>query len=323
MAILVTGGAGFIGSSLLDRLAAGGDELVCWDDFNDYYDPRVKRANIAPLIARGRITLYEGDICDWELGRRIFAAHKIKTVVHLAARAGVRPSLKDPLLYERVNCGGTTTLLELSRLNGVEKFVFGSSSSVYGNNSKLPFSESDPVDAPISPYAATKRACELLCRTYHELYKLKTVCLRFFTVYGPRGRPDLAIYLFTHKMLHDQEITRYGDGSARRDFTFISDILDGVTAAMKLECGFEIINLGESRTIELRELISLVAKATGKTPRIKQLPPQPGDVNATYADISKARRLLAYNPGFPIERGIPIFVDWYKKNIFAGEKGQP
>lgn len=317
MAILVTGGAGFIGSSLLDRLAGGNDELVCWDDFNDYYDPRVKRANIAPLLKSRRVTLYEGDICDVELGRRIFAAHGISTVVHLAARAGVRPSIKDPLLYERVNCGGTATLLELSRLNGVERFVFGSSSSVYGNNSKLPFSESDPVDAPISPYAATKRACELLCRTYHELYKLKTVCLRFFTVYGPRGRPDLAIYLFTHKMLHGEEITQFGDGGARRDFTFISDILDGVTAAMKLDCGYEVINLGESRTIELRELISLIAKATGKTPKIKKMPMQAGDVNATYADIAKAKRLLGYNPGFPIERGIPIFVEWYRKNIPA------
>lgn len=315
MAILVTGGAGFIGSSLLDRLASRGVELVCWDDFNDYYDPRVKRANIAVLLRQNKVKLYEGDICDTALGEKIFSENRITKVVHLAARAGVRPSLKDPLLYERTNLFGTMNLLELSRLHGVEKFVFGSSSSVYGNNAKLPFSEADPVDAPISPYAATKRAGELLCRAHHEAYGLKMACLRFFTVYGPRGRPDMAIYLFTDKMERGEEITMYGDGSMRRDFTFISDILDGIEAALALDCAFEIINLGESNTIELRGLIDLIASATGKTPKLRRQPVPVGDVKATYADIAKAKRLLNYNPSFPIERGIPVFVEWYRKNI--------
>ena len=315
MAILVPGGAGFIGSSLLDRLAARGADLICWDDFNDYYDPRIKRANIAPLLAQKKLRLYEGDICDASLGEEIFRRERIETVVHLAARAGVRPSLREPLLYERVNCGGTTAMLELARRHGVKNFIFGSSSSVYGNSSKLPFSEDDPVDAPVSPYAATKRAGELLCRACHEIYGLPVVCLRFFTVYGPRGRPDMAIYLFTDKMERGEEIVMYGDGATRRDYTYIEDILDGIEGAMKLQRGFEIVNLGESRTTELRRLIEVVAQATGKQPRIKRMPPQPGDVAATYADISKARRLLGYNPAFPIERGIPLFVEWYRRNV--------
>lgn len=317
MAILVTGGAGFIGSNLLDRLAARGEELVCWDNFNDFYDPRVKRANIAPLLAAGKLRLYEGDICDAELGRELFRRERIETVIHLAARAGVRPSLKDPVLYERVNCGGTTSVLELSRLHGVKTFIFGSSSSIYGNNKKLPFSEEDSVDAPISPYAATKRAGELLCRCYHELYGMRVTCLRFFTVYGPRGRPDLAIYLFTEKMLRGEEITVFGDGSARRDFTYVQDICDGVIAAAERSLPFEIINLGESGTVSVKDLVELISRATGATPRIKSLPSQPGDVQATYADISKARRLLDYAPSFPIERGIPAFVEWYRKSIFG------
>ena len=315
MATLVTGGAGFIGSNLLDRLAARGEDLVCWDNFNDYYDPNVKRANVAPLLAAKKLRLYEGDICDWELGQHIFRQERIDNVVHLAARAGVRPSLQDPLLYERVNCGGVTTLLELARRHGTKKFVFGSSSSVYGNNSKLPFSETDSVDAPVSPYAATKRAGELMCRSYYEIYGLNVMCLRFFTVYGPRGRPDMAMYLFTEKMFRGQEIDFYGDGTTRRDYTFVSDILDGVVAAMDRAAGYEIVNLGESKTIMLKELIELIASATGKEPKLRQKPLQPGDVQATYADISKARRLLGYAPSFPIERGVPLFVEWYRRNI--------
>ena len=313
MSILITGGAGFIGSNLLDRLAAEGEDLVCWDDFNDYYDPRIKRMNIAALLAAKKIRLYEGDICEEALGEEIFRREKVETVVHLAARAGVRPSLAEPLLYERVNCGGTTQLLELSRKHGVKRFVFGSSSSVYGNNAKLPFSESDPVDAPVSPYAATKRYGELICRAYHNLYGLRIVCLRFFTVYGPRGRPDMAIHLFTDKMERGEEIDFFGDGTTRRDYTFIGDILDGVVAAMRSKLEFEIINLGESRTTELRRLIELISQATGKPPRLKPKPMQAGDVVATYADISKAQRLLNYRPQFPIEKGIPIFVEWYRR----------
>ena len=315
MAILVTGGAGFIGSHLLDRLAASGADAVCWDDFNDYYDPRVKRANVAPLVESGKIRLYEGDICDAALGEEIFRKESIETVVHLAARAGIRSSLKYPLLYERVNCGGTAALLDLARRHDVKRFVFGSSSSVYGNSERLPFSEDDPADAPVSPYAATKRAGELLCRATHELYGLKMTCLRFFTVYGPRGRPDMAIYLFTDRMMRGEEIAVFGDGTTRRDYTFVSDIIDGVTAAVEADFDFEIVNLGESKTVELRELIRLIADATGREPKLKRMPMQPGDVRATYADISKAKRLLGYNPGFPIEKGIPIFVEWYRDNI--------
>jgi len=320
MAILVTGGAGFIGSNLLDRLAAQGADLLCWDNFNDYYDPRIKRANIAPLLAAGKVRLYEGDICDAALGEDIFRKEQIDIIVHLAARAGVRPSLTEPVLYERVNCGGTTVLLDLAQRHGVKKFIFGSSSSVYGNNRKLPFSEDDPVDAPISPYAATKRACEMICRSFYEVHGLPVMCLRFFTVYGPRGRPDMAIHIFTDKMMRGEPISVYGDGTTRRDYTFVSDILDGITAAMKAEFGFEIVNLGESRTIELRGLIELISRATGKTPRLERLPMQPGDVQATYADISKARRLLNYSPTCPIEKGIPLFIEWYKS---CGRYAQP
>lgn len=315
MAILVTGGAGFIGSSLLDRLAQGGKELVCWDEFNDYYDPRIKRGNIAPLLDAKRIRLYEGDICDLALGEKVFSENQIETVVHLAARAGVRPSLKDPLLYERTNGLGTVTLLELARKHDVPKFVFGSSSSVYGNSRRLPFSEDDPVDAPISPYAVTKRANELMCHSYHAIYKMTIACLRFFTVYGPRGRPDMAIYLFTDAMENGREIVMYGDGSTRRDYTFISDILDGIEGAMRLDNGFGIFNLGESRTTELRRLIELISEATGREPKIRREPMQPGDVDATYANISRAREHLGYNPGFPLEKGIPIFVEWYRKHV--------
>jgi len=314
VSILVTGGAGFIGSGLLRRLAAEGAEAVCWDDFNDYYDPRVKRANLAPLLERGQVRLYEGDICDTALGEEIFRRERIEVVVHLAARAGVRTSLEQPLLYERVNCGGTIALLELSRRHGVGKFLFGSSSSVYGRNEKLPFSEDDPVDRPASPYAATKRAGELLCRTWHDLYGLPVMCLRFFTVYGPRGRPDMAVYRFTERMERGEEIPVYGDGSSRRDYTYIDDILDGLMAALQARFGFEVVNLGESRTVELRYLIELIARATGKVPRIRHLPPQPGDVPATYADISRARRLLGYDPAVPIEEGIVRFVDWYRRH---------
>ncbi len=311
MSILVTGGAGFIGSNLLDRLAAEGADAVCWDDFNDYYDPQLKRANIAPLLQKKRVRLYEGDICDMALGEEIFGRERVETVVHLAARAGVRCSLEQPLLYERVNCGGTTALLELSRRHGVKKFIFGSSSSVYGKNKKLPFSEDDPVNEPVSPYAATKRSAELLCRAYYELYGLPVMCLRFFTVYGPRGRPDMAVHIFTDRMERGEEISVYGDGSALRDYTFIDDILDGVKRAIETEFGFEIVNLGESKTVELRYLIELISQATGKSPKLRRLPPQPGDVPVTFADISKARRLLGYAPSFPIEKGIPIFVEWY------------
>jgi UDP-glucuronate 4-epimerase len=226
----------------------------------------------------------------------------------------VRHSLQFPVLYEDVNCRGTLNLLEAARKHKVKNFVFASSSSVYGGSKQIPFREDDPVMCPVSPYAATKRAGELYCHTFKHLYGLPCICLRFFTVYGPRGRPDMALYLFTDAMEHGREITVFGDGTSRRDYTYVDDIVSGIVGAIRAEFGFEIVNLGESRTVELKRLIELVAQATGKTPKLKHLPMQPGDVPATFADISKARRLLGYNPGFPIEKGVPLFVEWYRKS---------
>jgi len=311
MSILVTGGAGFIGSHLMDRLVEQGREVVCLDDFNDHYDPRLKRRNIEGLVRAGRIRLYEGDIRDTALCGRILEKEGVDTVVHVAARAGVRDSLERPMLYQDVNCGGTQNLLELSRRNGVKKFVFASSSSVYGGNTKVPFSEDDHVGQPVSPYAATKRACELFCHAYHHLYGIPMVCLRFFTVYGPRGRPEMAISKFTRLIHAGEPVPMFGDGTSSRDYTFYSDIIQGVVAAIDADLEFEIINLGESKVIALRDMIALIEKALARKARIEQLPEQPGDVPMTHADISKARRLLGYNPSFPIEKGIPIYVDWY------------
>ena len=313
MAILVTGGAGFIGSHLLERLTAQGREVVCLDDFNDYYDPAIKRRNIAPFLERKRVRLYEGDVRDEALCRRIFQSEAIEAVVHLAARAGVRASLEDPLLYEDVNCRGTLVLLRLACEFEVRRFVFGSSSSVYGNTKKIPFSEDDFVGEPVSPYAATKRAGELYCHTFHHLYGLPTTCLRFFTVYGPRNRPDMAIYKFTRLIEAGEPIPIFGDGTTKRDYTFCSDIIDGVTAALDADLGFEIINLGEEKVVELKYLVSLLEEALGKSARLEYQPEQPGDMPLTSADISKARRLLGYAPSFPIERGIPIVVEWYRR----------
>lgn len=312
MPILVTGAAGFIGSNLVERLRGMGREAVGLDNFNDYYDPRIKRANAARLGELGA-EVVEGDFCDMGLCERLFAERRFDMVVHLGARAGVRPSLADPLLYERVNCQGTLNLLECARKAGVPKFVFASSSSVYGDSAKVPFSESDPAARPISPYAATKRAGELHCHTYWHLYGIKAVCLRFFTVYGPWGRPDMAIYKFSDAIENGREIAMYGDGSTKRDYTFIADILDGVVAAMERDLGYEIVNLGESRVTELRRLIALIEEALGKKARIVRQPLQPGDVDTTCADVSKARELLGYDPQHPLEKGLPIFVEWYRR----------
>jgi UDP-glucuronate 4-epimerase len=301
MKVLVTGGAGFIGSHVVEALLKRGEDVTALDDFNDFYDPALKRRNVA-----GFPRVIEADI------RGTLPAERFDAIIHLAARAGVRPSLAQPRLYTDVNVLGTQNLLEFARHSGVKKFVFASSSSVYGINEKVPFSEADPIFNPISPYAATKLAGEALCHVYHHLYGLDIVCLRFFTVYGPRQRPDLAIRKFTAAILAGQPIEVFGDGSTRRDYTHIDDIVPGVLAALDRPLGFEIINLGESRTVELRELIALLEKATGKTARIRRLPPQPGDVPVTFADITKARRLLDYNPRVPIEEGIARFVDWYE-----------
>jgi len=311
MSILVTGGAGFIGSHVVDRLTARGERVVCLDNFNAYYPADVKRANIEGALATGLVELVEGDVRDGELCRRLVEGG-VESIIHLAARAGVRPSIEEPVLYEEVNCIGTLNLLEAARRAGVKKFVFGSSSSVYGVNSKVPFSEDDPISRPISPYAATKRAGELLCHVYHHLYGLPVVCLRFFTVYGPRQRPDLAIHKFTRLIDAGKPIPVFGDGKSRRDYTYCSDIVDGVIAALDRPFEFEIFNLGNSDPVELWRLIALIEEALEKKARIERLPEQPGDVPVTYADISRARALLGYEPRFPIRQGIAKFVEWYK-----------
>ncbi|MBI2472233.1 MAG: GDP-mannose 4,6-dehydratase [Planctomycetes bacterium] len=313
MAILVTGGAGFIGSHLVERLLSLGEKVVVIDNFNDFYLPAYKRENISNAIQDSNLTLYEADICNTSTCHEIFEKHPIEKVIHLAAYAGVRPSIEQPLLYEEVNCKGTLNMLELSRIYKVKQFIFGSSSSVYGSNKKVPFSEDDPVNEPISPYAATKRAGELFCYNYHHLYGLPISCLRFFTVYGPRQRPDLAIRKFTELIDHNQPITMYGDGTTERDYTYFSDIIDGVIAVLDKQIGFEIINLGDSKPIQLTKLVSLIEQELGKKAQIKRLPEQPGDVHRTYADIRKAERFLHYQAKVPIEHGIRLFVAWHKE----------
>jgi UDP-glucuronate 4-epimerase len=312
--ILITGGAGFIGSHLVDRLLPQGEWSVSVvDDFNDFYDPAIKRANVSRHQKNPNYQLFDADIRDKPALKKIFEENKFACIVHLAARAGVRPSLSQPSLYAETNIEGTLNLLELSREQSIRQFVFGSSSSVYGINAKVPFSEDDPTRQPISPYAATKGAGELLCHTYSHLYRLRCVCLRFFTVYGPRQRPDLAIHKFARLISKGKPIPVFGDGTTRRDYTFIDDILAGVQAAIDYQASdYEVINLGESRTVELRELIALLETELGTTARIDRQPLQPGDVPQTYADITKARRLLGYNPQTPIEDGIKKFVEWFR-----------
>jgi UDP-glucuronate 4-epimerase len=315
--ILITGGAGFIGSHLVDRLLAeGGWRITVVDDFNDFYDPSIKRENLSWLISNPDFKLVEADIRNPEAVSQAFSETNFDCIVHLAARAGVRPSLKEPRLYVETNINGTLNLLELARIHGVKQFVFGSSSSVYGMNAKVPFSEDDPIFNPISPYAATKAAGELLCHSYAHLYDLRVVCLRFFTVYGARQRPDLAIHTFARLISAGQPISVFGDGTTRRDYTYIDDIISGVCAAIDYDqSDYEVINLGESRTVELRELISLIEKALDRHAEIDRQPLQPGDVTQTFADISKARRLLGYDPQTQIEEGIEKFVEWFSAKL--------
>jgi len=310
--ILVTGGAGFIGSHLTARLLSRGDDVVCLDDFNDYYDPAFKRENVEPFRGRTNWHLVEGDIRDSALVEETYLRFRIATTVHLAARAGVRPSIRHPRLYEEVNGIGTLNLLEAARRSGARTFVFGSSSSVYGTNSKLPFSEDDAITHPVSPYAATKRANELMAYTYHHLHGLSVTCLRFFTVYGPRQRPEMAIYHFTERLARGEAVPRYGDGSSARDYTYIDDIVAGTLAALDAAAPFEIVNLGGSRTTTLQQLIRLIADALGAEARVQELPPQPGDVPITFADVSKAKKLWGWKPQVPIEEGIRRFVEWFR-----------
>lgn len=313
--VLITGGAGFIGSHLTRRLMDRGDRITVLDDFNDFYDPERKRNNVAPFLKCGgeAYRLVEGDIRDAGLVDRLFAEGSFDAVVHLAARAGVRPSLRQPILYEDVNCIGTLRLLEAARHHGPQVFLFGSSSSVYGINQKVPFSEIDEVDQPISPYATTKRAGELLCYNYHHLYGLRTACLRFFTVYGPAQRPEMAIHKFTDLLARGEAVPMFGDGTSRRDYTYIDDIIDGVVAALDLAPEFEILNLGGAETTALKDLIGWIAEELAVEPRIEYLPAQPGDVPITYADVRKAGRLLGYSPKVPIREGLRRFVAWYRE----------
>lgn len=313
--ILITGGAGFIGSHLVDRLLTEGDwQVTVVDDFNNFYAPTIKRENVRAHLRNSAYELHEVDIRDRLTLKEVAAGKRFDCIVHLAARAGVRPSLTQPLLYSETNINGTLNLLELAREHNVKQFVFGSSSSVYGANAKVPFSEDDPAFHPISPYAATKGAGELLCHTYSHLYDMRCICLRFFTVYGARQRPDLAIHKFARLISEGKSIPVFGDGTTRRDYTYIHDIIGGVRAAIDYsDSNYEVINLGESRTVELRELISLLEKELDQLAVIDWQPLQPGDVPQTYADITKAKRLLSYNPQTQIEEGIHHFVDWFQR----------
>lgn len=311
--ILVTGGAGFIGSHLVDLLLAENTwNVTVIDDFNDFYNPQIKRQNIAHLQDNQHFSLVETDIRNAESLEKVFEQTKFDVIVHLAARAGVRPSLAEPKLYTETNVNGTVNLLELARQHQIKQFVFASSSSVYGINSKIPFSEEDRIYQTISPYAATKAAGEFLCHTFSHLYDIRTICLRFFTVYGARQRPDLAIHKFSNLIWNDKPIPVFGDGSTRRDYTYIDDIIQGVRAAIDYqETNYEVFNLGESQTIELRELIEILEESLGKKAIIDRKPMQPGDVPLTFADISKAKKLLNYNPTTKIKDGIPKFVEWF------------
>jgi len=311
MKALITGAAGFIGSHLSERLLDNGWTVVGVDNFDDFYDPQIKRRNVGTSLKNKNFRLVEADIRD-TLAMDKTLGDGIEIIIHLAARAGVRPSIAQPILYADVNVNGTTVLLEAARKHKLKKFIFGSSSSVYGNNEKVPFSEDDNVDFPISPYAATKKAGELICHTYHHLYGISITCLRFFTVYGPRQRPDLAIHKFAKLIEQGKSISIYGDGTMMRDFTYIDDIIDGTVAAMGKCTGFNIYNLGESRPVSVNDLVVEIEKALGKKAAKEYLPPQPGDVERTYADVTKAVRDLNYKPSTTIQQGLKNFTNWLR-----------
>ncbi|MGD0744575.1 MAG: SDR family NAD(P)-dependent oxidoreductase [Verrucomicrobiota bacterium] len=315
MNFLVTGGAGFIGSHVCERLLRGHHAVWAFDDLNNHYDPQLKRRNLREIQALAKsFAFVHGDITDATALHELFGSVKFDQVIHLAARAGVRPSLADPALYQRVNVEGTVNVLEAARQHRVKKITIASSSSVYGLNSKTPFGESDPIFSAVSPYAASKLACEALGHVWHHLYGMDVAMLRFFTVYGPRQRPDLVIQKFAKLISAGQPIPVFGDGSAARDYTFITDTLDGIIACTQKEFGYEIFNLGESQTVRLDYLIQLLEKSLGKKAMVDRQPVQPGDVPITFADISKARARLGYQPCVKIEQGIPKFVDWFLKS---------
>jgi UDP-glucuronate 4-epimerase len=322
MKVLVTGGAGFIGSHLVERLLREGHDVAILDDFNDFYDPKIKRANITAVAKK--IAVHDVDLRNGEKVAALFGKEKFDAIFHLAARAGVRPSIQQPQLYYDTNVAGTLHLLEGARANGVERFIFASSSSVYGAAKKVPFSEQEQLTQTLSPYAATKIAGEFLCSTYSHLYQMRIVALRYFTVYGARQRPDLAIHQFTRKLYAGEPIDQFGDGTTRRDYTYVEDIIQGTMAALKYNGRpsrtgglFDVFNLGESETIQLKDLIAAIEKTLGKKAKINRLPEQPGDMPLTCADISKARKVLGYDPKTKFEDGLPRFVDWFLKSRCA------
>jgi UDP-glucuronate 4-epimerase len=310
--ILITGGAGFIGSHLCAKLLADGHELAVIDDLNDFYAPRLKLENLETVRKCGPVGFVQGDICDAALVEDLLERFRPQAIIHLAARAGVRPSLDQPVLYQRVNVEGTAVLLEGARRFGVERFIFASSSSVYGAANRVPFSEEDPVLRPISPYAATKISGEALCYTFSHLYGLRVSCLRFFTVFGPRQRPDLAIRKFMASILAGRPITVFGDGTAGRDYTFVEDTVQGIVAALELGSQFEVFNLGNSRPVPLHEMVSTIERSVGRQAIIERKPMQPGDVPITYADIAKAHRMLGYNPQTSFEAGVNVMAGWMR-----------
>jgi UDP-glucuronate 4-epimerase len=315
MRIMVTGGAGFIGSHTVDALLARGDEVVCVDNFNDYYSPQRKRSNLSQAHGFPSFQLYEKDIRDFQEMERIFASEAPQKVIHLAAMAGVRYSVRFPLLYEEVNVKGTLNLLELASQHGVHSFVLASTSSVYGASKDIPFKEDNAAVKPLAPYPATKRACELLAYVYHNLHGLRCTALRLFTVYGPRGRPDMTPYLFTEAISQGREITLFDEGRPQRDFTYIDDIIGGVLAALDADPEYEIINLGNSRPIVMRDFVTLIEELLGRKANIISPPLPASEPPITYADISKARRLLGYDPTTGVEHGIRHFTEWYRQEV--------
>lgn len=315
--ILITGGAGFIGSHVAERLLKNGYRVVIIDDFNDYYNPAWKRKNIQEIEGRGELEVCEGSIVDRKHTEEVIQKEIPETIIHLAARAGVRPSIEDPVLYEKINIEGSGIVLEAAKECGVKNLILASSSSVYGNQKNTPFSENDPIDLPISPYAATKRAMELLAHTYHHLYDMNIVCLRFFTAYGERGRPDMAPYLFTEKILKEEEIQKFGNGSSERDYTYVEDIVEGVSACLGKKFGYEIINLGNNNPVSLNVFIETIERVTGKKAKIQEISKQPGDAERTYADIKKAKKILNWEPKTSLQQGLEKFITWYKENRLA------
>jgi UDP-glucuronate 4-epimerase len=321
MRVLITGGAGFIGYHLAQALIKQGADVILLDNFNDFYNPELKRQNVRDLQMIGHAPVHVVDILDREKLRKVFGETRPETIVHLAAWAGVRPSLEKPELYAAVNVTGTVNMLQLAREFSTRCFIFGSSSSVYGGSTRVPYREDDPVDRPVSPYAATKRAGELLCHTYACNYSMHITCLRLFTVYGPRQRPEMAIHKFAQLMFSGKEIPIFGNGDSSRDYTYVEDIVSGILAAMEVNAHFEIVNLGESQAITVLEMVEQLENALGKKAQLRFFPEQPGDMSITYADISKARRLLGYNPQKPFSDGIRLFGEWFLSNRTVAADG--